>query len=261
MKTSIIVLAASVVFGAAAFAGSQGCTSSSTDSGDDTGPDSTPTVDDCTACVAQTCRAETARCQQDPGCQAILFCIETANDGGGCTSDSTSVSSRCLYQQFAACQITRECDTSNLTGCSTACQDTVNPQCATPDGGTIGMDGGPTAATSAPECPSGDTSGATTCDTCAVANCASQNTACLMAGSTQANPTYNSQCNQLEACRGECRDTACIARCAVGYAKGVAASSAYDACLAASCATECAAPVIADAGRVSDASDAGDGGD
>jgi hypothetical protein len=258
MKTSMIVLAAAVVFGAAAFAGSEGCTSSSTDSGDDTGPDSTPTVDDCTECVAQTCRAETERCQGDPGCQAILFCIEVVNDGGACISEATSASSRCLYEQYADCQITRECDTSNVTGCSTACQDTVNPKCATPDSGTIGMDGGPSAATSAPDCPTGDTSGATACEACAAASCAAQNTACLTTDSTIPNPTYDSQCNSLEACRGECRDAACIARCAVGYAKGVAPASAYSACLAASCATQCAAPVDADGGG---ASDAGDGGD
>lgn len=260
MKTSILVLAAAVVIGGAAFAGSQGCTSSTTDSGDDTGPDSTPTVDECTECIAQFCRPETVRCQDDPGCQAILFCIETANDGGGCISDSTSASSRCIYEQFSACQINRECDTSNATGCSTACQDTVNPKCTTVDGGTVGGDGGVTI-TAAPDCPNGDTSNATTCNACATASCAAQAKACLTTNSTIPNPTYDSKCNELEACRGECRDTACIARCGVGFVLGVDASAAYDTCLTTSCATQCAAPVVADAGSATDASSAGDAGD
>ena len=266
MKTSIIVLAASAVLGCVGLAVSQGCTSSTSDPGDDTGPDSTPTVDDCTDCLAQTCRPETERCAADPGCQAILFCIEEVNEAGSCLGQQ-SASSRCLYEQLADCQVTRECDQNNTTGCSMACENTVNPQCPVPDAGDGGLDagdGGDAAVnvTVAVDCPTGDISAATTCDTCATANCAAQEKACLTTNSTLSSPTYDTVCNELEACRSECKDTACIGRCNNGYATGKPMSDAFDACLQASCATECAAPAASDAG-VGDAgvSDAGNGGD
>ena len=262
MKTSMIVLAASVVFGAAAFGGSEGCGSSSSDPGDDTGPDSTPTVDDCTECLAQTCRAETARCVNDADCLSILFCIEAANDGGGCTRDSASANGRCLYEQLSACELTRECETDNAAGCSTACEDTVNPRCpnGVSDGSTpalLGFDGGTIIVSSAPDCPNGDTRGATACDTCAAASCGALSTACQMKGFNAISPDYSSPCNEYAACRTECRDTACEARCAVGYPTGKSASDAYDACLAASCASACGAAATGDAGMVADAGDAG----
>lgn len=270
MKTSMIVLAAAVVFGAAAFASVDGCTSSTADAGDDTGPDSTPTVDDCTECLAQTCRPETERCVDDSDCLAILFCVEVANDAGGCTTQAATANGRCLFEQLADCVVTRECDSNNSAGCNTACEDTVNPHCG--DAGVtsslmdamIAEDGGASTTTGpgvAADCPGGDTSGSTACDSCAASACAAQAAACAVTKFSTVSPTYDSQCNEYEACRTECRDSDCESRCAAGFPMGKTASDTYDACLAASCANVCGAAITGDAGSSGDAGDAGDAGD
>jgi hypothetical protein len=272
MKTSMFVLAASVVFGAAAFATNEACTSSASDTGDDTGPGNTPTVDSCTQCLAQNCRPETERCVNDADCQAILSCIEVANDAGGCASESSSANGRCLFEQLTVCELSRECDTGNATGCYNACVGTINPQC--PDGVltdgstdaaivTVSPDGGATvpAAPTALDCPGGDTSGATACDVCAAASCAAEAKACVETSFTSVTPNYGSQCNDYASCRTECRDSACLATCVVGFPTGKTASDAYDACLAASCGSVCGAAVTGDGGVTGDAAVTGDAGD